>query len=90
MPKFIFFCGLTFDFFKIKSISFVYMKTKSNIKWENCKGNEKRDCLLDLKMDFNFQTFQRTKKLAIDPIFSNWVKFNKKVSIKLLWKFKEL
>ena len=42
-------------------------------------------------MENNYQISQRNKSLVIDPVFSNWVNFNKKVSIinKLLYKFKD-
>ena len=32
-------------------------------------------------MEMNYRISQRNKVLPIDPVFSNWVNFNKKVSI---------
>ena len=41
-------------------------------------------------MEFNYQISQLNKVLPIDPVFSNWVNFNKNVHHKLFYKFKSL
>ena len=59
---------------------FVKRKAKFTIEQQKWKGHEKCDRLLILKMERNNQISQRNKSLRIDPVFSNWVNFNKKVS----------
>ena len=73
------FRGLTCDF-SLSSVH-LYFKRKANstIEQQNCKGHEKRDRLLILKEEINFQISQLNK--SFDPVFSYWVNFIKKVFI---------
>ena len=68
--------SLTFRFFLSQFISFDERNANSAIDQRKCKGQEKRERLLVSKEDFNFQ-----KKTPIDPVFSNWVNFIRKLSI---------
>ena len=65
----------------VQCIFIVKRRAKSIIELQKCKGQEKRDRLLISKMENNYQISQRNIFDRIDPILSNWVNFNKKVSI---------
>ena len=58
------FRGLTCDFFLVQFISIVKRKANSTIEQSNCKGHEKRDRLLILKMEINYQIYQRNKSFT--------------------------
>ena len=47
--------------FKVQCISIVKRNANSTIDQRNCKGHEKRDQLLILKMEINYQVSQRNK-----------------------------
>ena len=55
---------LTFDLLSVQFISFVKRKANSTTKEQKCKGHKKRDRILFSKVDFNFQIFQRNKKIT--------------------------
>ena len=68
-------------FFQVQCISIVKREANSTIEQQKCKGREKRDRLLISKMEINYQVPSEIKVLAFDQIFSNWVNFNKEVSM---------
>ena len=67
--------------FKVQCIFIVRRKANSNIEQQKCKGHKKRDRLLVSKVEFSYQISSEVKSLRIDPIFSYWVKFMKKLSL---------
>ena len=61
------------SFFLVQFTSFVERNANSTIEQQKCKVHEKRDRILNSKMEFNYQISQKIKVLPIDPVFSNWV-----------------
>ena len=61
-------------------MSNVKRKANSTIEHQKCKGHDKRDRLLTSKMK-NIRFPSEIKVIRIDPVFSNYVNFNKKVFI---------
>ena len=64
--------------FQVLFISIVKRKAKSTIEQEKYKGYEKRDRILASKVKFNFQIFQRNKKITYRSSFLELVFLSKK------------
>ena len=56
-------------------------KVDSTTEQQNCKDHEKHDRPYFGKWKLMIRVNSEIKVLPIDPVFSNWVNFNKKLSI---------
>ena len=68
-------------FFKFSKFPLLKGKQNPLSISKTSKGHEKRERLLISKMEINYEISQCNQILPIDPVFSNWVNVNKKVSI---------
>ena len=75
-------------FLVVQFNSTVKRKANSAIEQQMFNGHEKLDRLLVSLLEFQFQLSQQ-KKNIIDPVFSNWVNFIKKLPIIICFEISE-
>ena len=68
-------------FFKFSAFPFLKGSQNPLSNSKKFKGHDKLYRLLISKMENNYQISHEIKVLPIDPVFPDWVNFNKKVSI---------